>query len=139
MVSATAATAFRTSQVNARIEASLKHAGDAALANAGFTPTQAVRAVWQLAADNADSPEVIIKALDPDRGEADPAAWDQERIRRAEWARRGPAILGAEVARLRGLAYSDQMDWGEPGGIDSLPYDELMELAYEESHPELLS
>ena len=35
-------------QVNARIDASLKVSGDAALAEAGLTPTKAIRAMWGL-------------------------------------------------------------------------------------------
>ena len=47
--SAEAAPAQRQSQVNARIDATLKATGDAGLAAAGYTPTQAVRALWALA------------------------------------------------------------------------------------------
>ena len=46
---AEAAPAQRQSQVNARIDAKLKATGDAGLAAAGYTPTQAVRALWALA------------------------------------------------------------------------------------------
>lgn len=37
-------------QINVRLDADLKRSGDAALSRAGMTPSQAVRALWQLAA-----------------------------------------------------------------------------------------
>lgn len=47
------------SRVNARIDANLKTAGDAALAAAGLTPTQAVRMLWSLAVRYQDEPEKL--------------------------------------------------------------------------------
>lgn len=43
-------------QINVRLDADLKRSGDAALSRAGMTPSQAVRALWQLAASLADAP-----------------------------------------------------------------------------------
>lgn len=57
------------SQVNARIDAKLKAEGDAALASAGFTPTQAVRMLWTLAVRCQGEPEKLRAALDPDSAE----------------------------------------------------------------------
>lgn len=57
------------SQVNARIDANLKASGDAALAAAGLTPTQAVRMLWSLAVRYQDEPEKLRAALDPDSAE----------------------------------------------------------------------
>lgn len=56
----------RQAQVNARIDAELKEAGDAALAAAGLTPTQAVRMLWSLAVRYQDEPERLHEVLDPD-------------------------------------------------------------------------
>lgn len=56
----------RQAQVNARIDAELKESGDAALAAAGLTPTQAVRLLWSLAVRYRDEPERLHEALDPD-------------------------------------------------------------------------
>lgn len=47
------------SRVNVRIDTDLKTAGDAALAAAGFTPTQAVRILWSLAVRYQDEPEKL--------------------------------------------------------------------------------
>ena len=40
-------------QMNTRIDADLKRRGDEALKRAGFTPSQAIRALWEYAADKA--------------------------------------------------------------------------------------
>ena len=39
-----------TTQINVRIDRALKSSGDAALSDAGITPSEAIRAVWELAA-----------------------------------------------------------------------------------------
>lgn len=57
------AVAVATSQVNARIDSSLKASGDAGLAAAGYTTTQAIRALWAFAARWASTPEVISRVL----------------------------------------------------------------------------
>ncbi len=54
-----------TAQINARIDPQLKSKGDAALASAGFTPTQAVRFLWEFASLHASSPEDIVSFLRP--------------------------------------------------------------------------
>ncbi|NWM98589.1 type II toxin-antitoxin system RelB/DinJ family antitoxin, partial [Escherichia coli] len=46
-------------QINVRLDADLKRSGDAALSRAGMTPSQAVRALWQLAASLADRPGAL--------------------------------------------------------------------------------
>lgn len=67
------------SQVNARLSTSLKRRGDAALANAGITPSQAVRAVWEFAAVHANEPRKIVAALYPDQEESADVALERER------------------------------------------------------------
>ena len=58
-------------QINVRLDANLKRTGDAALSSAGMTPSQAVRALWQLAASLADRPGVLQDILSPDRARAE--------------------------------------------------------------------
>lgn len=82
----------RQAQVNARIDAELKEAGDAALAAAGLTPTQAVRMLWSLAVRYQDEPERLHEALDPDS--AAPSADEMaERRRKIEAVRRGASLM----------------------------------------------
>ena len=54
-------------QINVRLDADLKRSGDAALSKAGMTPSQAVRALWQLAASLADRPGALEDILLPSR------------------------------------------------------------------------
>lgn len=58
-------------QINVRLDADLKRSGDAALSRAGMTPSQAVRALWQLAASLADRPGALQDILSPDRARAE--------------------------------------------------------------------
>lgn len=62
----------RSVQMNVRIDAELKREGDYALAQAGLTPSEAIRAFYQLIADDADNPSKVRELLYPHRaGERD--------------------------------------------------------------------
>lgn len=50
-------------QMNVRIGAHLKQAGDDALSSIGFTPTQAVRALWKHAAQRGEALEEVKRFL----------------------------------------------------------------------------
>ena len=62
-------------QINVRLDADLKRSGDAALSRAGMTPSQAVRALWQLAASLADRPGALEDILLPSRARAEQSSW----------------------------------------------------------------
>lgn len=119
----------KNSQVNARIDADLKREGDEGLAAAGLTPTQAVRAVWELAARHKDQPEKIIAALFPDRAEAD------EKARQAEYERKKKLIDDAPKIAER---YYEKAGLPWPPPSAGLSYEELKELAYKEKYADLL-
>ncbi|RNL48979.1 translation repressor RelB [Paraeggerthella hongkongensis] len=58
-------------QMNLRIEAQIKERGDAALAEAGYTPSQAVRVIWAFAAEHANDPHAIkglLRQAEAERG-----------------------------------------------------------------------
>lgn len=60
----------RAVQMNTRLDSLLKKQGDAALAAAGYSPSQAVRSLWSFAARHAAQPERIANAIDSlDKGE----------------------------------------------------------------------
>ncbi len=63
-----------TAQLNVRMDASLKAAGDAALAQIGYAPVDFVRAVWGRLARQDDSLAAVRTFL----GEANSAASDRE-------------------------------------------------------------
>lgn len=88
-------------QVNARIDADLKATGDAALAAAGLTPTQAVRMLWSLAVRYQGEPEKLREALDPDAAEPTPDEL-AERQRKVEAVRRGSDLM-MELFKERGV------------------------------------
>ena len=103
-------------QVNARIDASLKAAGDAALAKAGLTPTKAIRALWQRFAELADRPEKI-RELVESSDELGPGE-RAEQERKLSLAQEGPMIVSRSLAE-RGIAV--------PEGLEELSYEELRE------------
>ena len=116
--------ASATAQINARIDPDLKTRGDAGLAAAGITPTQAIRALWELAAGRIDDPAAIEDALYPDRATARRALDADQRTEKVAVAQRGPSVVEEAMAQL---------------GIDvvavdapELSYDELKELAARE-------
>lgn len=50
-------------QMNVRMDAQLKQVGDKAFANAGLTPSQVVRSVWEFGARHIDEPHIIRQAF----------------------------------------------------------------------------
>ena len=52
-----------STQMNLRIDAQIKEQGDAALEQAGYSPTQAVRTIWEYAALHAHDPQAVRSLL----------------------------------------------------------------------------
>lgn len=117
-----------TAQINARIAVSCKASGDAGLAAAGLSPSQAIRALWELAGRNVDTPEAITDALFPDRQkqrEADARAQRQEKSR-----------LIAQGPNIVRNAYVAGGITGAPNA--SLSFSELKEAAAMEQYGETM-
>ncbi len=116
-----------TAQINARIDASLKEAGDAALANAGFTPTQAVRALWLYASQHADNPREVRQLLAHEEEQRKKAESEEEKKRKLKLAEEGAHLLKGAYLKM-GLAWllADS----------SVSYKEMREHAYEEKYDE---
>lgn len=108
------------SQVNARIDADLKATGDAALAAAGLTPTQAVRMLWSLAVRYQGEPEKLRAALDPDAAEPTPDEL-AERQRKVE-AYHGCLSQWQNVRVVLGIAGTDP----DREGLSDREYTDLL-------------
>ena len=106
-------------QINTRVPAELKKQGDLALARAGFTPAQAVRALWEYAAAHIHEPQAIRKAIQEEQAESENPEM-QERLRKFE---EGEAIFKNLYKQL-GIDPSKT--------LPQLDYKELRELYYEE-------
>ncbi len=90
-----------TTQINVRIDRSLKDAGDAALLDAGVTPSEAIRALWELAVRCKEAPGALRDLLFPKTAEEE----DEAARRRAEavaCARAGRSIV-ADARRAAGI------------------------------------
>lgn len=90
-------------QFNTRMEKQLKQAGDSVLKDAGFTPSQAVRALWRLAVNNSNNPKAIKELLED--ASATPARLesDLETERKLQALRDGKKRMQAAFEEL-GLA-----------------------------------
>ena len=120
--------AAETIQFNTRIERSLKLAGDDVLKRAGYSPSQAVRALWRNAAGCGENPSAIVNLLE-DRPLPARANARIESPSQLEALRRGRE----EAAR----AFAD-MGFGSemPSSVAFDPYDQLMEEFILERHGE---
>ena len=118
--------AAETIQFNTRIERSLKLAGDDVLKRAGYSPSQAVRALWRKAAGCGENPSAIVNLLE-DRPLPARANARIESPSQLEALRRGRE----EAAR----AFAD-MGFGSemPSSVAFDPYDQLMEEFILERH-----
>ena len=113
--------AVEMTQMNTRIEKSLKEQGDEALARAGYTPSRAVRALWRIAARHQQDPEALASLLageDPSRV----AREDAEAARKRELARQGASMVGRFYERL-GVSMAAAQ-------AAQLPYNELRDEYY---------
>ena len=108
-----------TAQMNIRIDESLKARGDEALAHAGLSASQAVRAVWRFAADHAQDPRRIARALSFDSDELDSRA--EDRAKRVEEIEAGQRIWEDGLVRLGLSAHTDV--------YSGMPVEDLRELA----------
>lgn len=55
----------RQTQMNARIDAALKEAGDAVLENLGYTPSMAVRGFWRFIVSHQDDAAAVREIVEP--------------------------------------------------------------------------
>lgn len=110
-------------QVNARIDKRLKDRGDAAFARAGLTSSEAIRNLYEFAADHSDHLEEIRSLLGKENQE-DRAALTAEKERRLKAFHEGIA-LARRFAEEYGLEHAHD-------SISTLPYKDLREAAYAE-------
>ena len=108
--------AAETIQFNTRIERSLKLAGDDVLKRAGYSPSQAVRALWRKAAGCGENPSAIVNLL-----EESPSQLEALRRGREEAAR-----------AFADMGFGSEM----PSSVAFDPYDQLMEEFILERHGE---
>lgn len=110
----------KTTQMNTRIDAGLKQRGDRALAQAGYSPSQAVRKLWEFADNHRNDPQAI-RGLFSSSGSS---ISDQETERRKalyEQALKGPSILRAAYKKA-GISLKDSP-------LSNFSYAELRERA----------
>lgn len=111
------------SQMNIRMESSLKGAGNAALEQLGFTPSQVVRAVWEYVAVQGSLPSPIMRILQGQGADAgaSPASGEDARIDGSQivsafYQRTGipePTQGSVDYEKLRELAAVEQLEgWG---------------------------
>lgn len=111
-----------STQMNTRIDDSLKLAGDAAFAEAGYTPSQVVRALWGFASRNKDNAQAVMELL----GTLEEQNGAEAKERARERARRMKALEASEsiVDRLM-----DQQGFSWSTDYNPMPYEELRDNA----------
>ena len=119
MPATNAAPAARLTQMNTRIDAELKAAGDAALARLGYTPSAAVRGLWRFVVDHQDDAASVREVIEPDAA----SALSDEASRKA-----------AAISGLRSLYERTAHELGIPDKAEAdLPsWDDLREGWYDE-------
>ena len=103
-------------QVNVRMDSELKHAGDAALAEAGWSPTQAVRALWTYAAQHKGEPDAVASVFSSDRAPSSKTDEKDGRVaHRRDLAARGPKLM-EEAYRSLGMPWPPEpAGWTDEG------------------------
>ena len=106
-----------TAQVNVRMDAALKQAGDAGLAEVGLSPSDAVRALWGVMAQRGEARERLVEALGCGSG----SQGSPERARRLRLVE----DMASRYERLRG-------DGADPHALPPLSPNDWDELAWED-------
>ncbi len=112
-------------QVNARIDPELKRSGDKGLAAAGISPTEGVRALYELASLYAKKPRKLIAALYPKAEEQAEKTAADARARKLKLIDEGASIVADARAEL-GISAS-------PSAI-APSFDDLVERAYDDKY-----
>ena len=112
---------MQPTQMNTRIDSTLKAEGDSVLAAFGYTPSQAVRAMWRFLVANRDNPDRIKAALE--NADAD-SGQDAELERRLGILEDGHRLYDTLLP--------------QPSGEALLSYDELRDSAYASMLEEML-
>lgn len=110
-------------QINVRVAESLRVQGNLALEEAGWSPSRAIRAVWQFAAQHKGNPAELRRELE--KLEGSPQHSPSEKLSLVE---EGRSIVEKGMAEL-GISISPE--------LANLPYDELREMAYGEMLEEM--
>ena len=106
-------------QMNTRIDRRLKQSGDEALRHAGFTPSQAVRHLWEFASRHRHDPAAIRSVLAGGAASGISGARSHEQaVDEAEDVLRGPRIiddarrrLGVSPAAAASVSDGDLREW----------------------------
>ena len=100
-------------QINVRIERSLKEEGDAALAEAGLSPTQVVRDLWSKLAQRVTAIDQVVEALGTGGYTSDERAAIQAKLAVLDRVARRRDELAAHLSLSAADApiYADGYDW----------------------------
>ena len=109
----------KSTQMNIRIGKTLKERGDRVLSHAGYSPSQAVRALYEFAMRHETEPEAVAAMLADGRGDGSDQQAARQEARRA--ALRDIDRLVDEQRTLLGKRFAP--------GSDDRPFDELREEA----------
>ena len=122
-----------STQMNMRIDASLKSSGDLAIRESGSTPSAIVRSVWEYAARNRHKPQAIselVNFLEGKRTAGQSEGVDAPNIvdEAERQVLRGPQIVD-ECLRKMGV---------DPTRIEPIAYEEARAAAFDEEWEEAL-
>lgn len=103
----------QVAQINVRIERSLKEEGDAALAEAGLSPTQVVRDLWSKLAQRGTAIDQVVEALGTGGYTSDERAAIQAKLAVLDRVARRRDELAARLSLSAADApiYADGYDW----------------------------
>ena len=115
-----------TAQINARIDASVKEAGDRALSQIGYTPTKAIRRLWEFAGAHLHDSSALRDLFTLLESNDDPSDAQAQAALLEERILSGPLIFEQALSEL---GISQGRDFG-------LSDEELLEQAYLEKMTE---
>ena len=100
-------------QLNVRMDRKLRDAGNAALAQYGLTPSEMVRAVWEVAAQRGEGLRVLVSDALGQSAESTEATMDTEDSNALEqgWTMADAALRGLGIDSSMALDLSDDEEF----------------------------
>lgn len=100
-----------TAQMNIRMSRKVKEAGDAALASAGLSPSETVRALWEKAALRGEDLEEVVRLVRPSKSAAREDPDTENPVKRGtQIVEEGMRRLGISQLGASGASYEDLME-----------------------------
>lgn len=111
-----------TAQINARIDADVKALGDQALSSIGYSPTKAIRALWEFAGERIHDRKALRELFEMLQGEREAAKREADLAYWQAKVEEGPRMV-ERIFREMGVEDYTPPDFSDREALENLLYE----------------